>query len=350
MMPIKSMFFLFVIIVCLVLLASYAFTGSFEFYRSVELAMKTGSLSIGGVTPRVELILMNDTPTAFQSCTYLPTNCQFNGQQGTTRAIGVRAIIEDDNGNCDSWAGGNVMAYVCQGLVASCNAVNRDYPVTLGSPVKFTYSGCTNCYCNYTGTFSVQYWKRWENWTINVTATDDTSKFNQTNRTWFYIQLNSLAYPWTATGIGGAIPLGEVTMGYWNFSKGENITRNWGNIRLNITFNATDFKWNGVGPDFIEVHYNNFTVANMSGNPFSNPPNYENMSSSETLEAEFHPDNGIHRCGSDTCNQDEEFHTLSANLANYTLWWNIFTPTGIAGGTYTNSIYVNSYVMTGTGY
>ncbi|MDI6826520.1 MAG: hypothetical protein QMD36_05055 [Candidatus Aenigmarchaeota archaeon] len=330
------------IFVSLIFLASYLFTGTFELYRLIELAVKTGSLYIGGLYPRVERIYMNQTPTNIIECTYTPTVCSMSGTQGTTRATGIRATIVDENGDCDS---ATVNYYVCQGLVATC-AGNAAYTGALGSPVKYTVGTCTNCYCNFTGTFNLQYWRRWKNWTINVTVTDPTNRFNQTNRTWYYSQLVSLAYPWTSTGIGTAIPLGEVYMGQWNYggdvTQG-NVTRNWGNIRLNVTYNATDFTF---GTNTIDVHANTFAVSNRSGNPFGYPGQYRNMSSSPSIPVEFFPTGGMRRCGNNACSADEDG---APNWANYTLWWEIYVPMGLVGGTYTNSIEVSAYAYTAAG-
>jgi hypothetical protein len=345
-MFVKSMFFLFMIFLSSIFLVSYFLTGTLELQKLVELTVKTGSLYIGGLYPSVERIYLNQTPTNIIECTYTPSSCTMSGTQGASTPTGIRAWIKDQNGNCDTWASGSVVAYLCQGLVASCHAGNAAYTVTLSSPVKFSTPDCTNCHCNYTGSFNLQYWQRWGDWTINVTATDETNRFNQTNRTWYYAQLVSLAYPWTPSGIGAAIPLGEVYMGQWNFggdvTQG-NVTRNWGNVRLNVTYNATDFAYDG---NTINVHANTFAVSNRTGNPFGYPNEYKNMSSSPSIPVEFFPSGGMRRCGNDACSVDEDG---VPNWANYTLWWSIYVPTGLASGTYTNSIEVSAYAYTAAG-
>lgn len=341
-MTAKSVFFLFVIIICVVLLASYAFTGDFKFWEAINLAItpKTGVLQVGGTYPRVERVFMNQTPTAYE-CTYIPYACTMDSFSSTTRPTRINATIEDDNGDCE---GTTVTYWICPGLVPVCENANDIYTGSLISPSKYTIGSCVNCYCNFTNTFNLQFWQKWGNYTINITVRDatQTTWYNYTNRTWYYNPSPSLDYP-----VGGStIVLGSITtLGQWYFGMGANATRNTGNIRLNLTFNATNFTRAGGG--IINVHDNNFTVQNISGNPFSPATinNYKNMSANDWTIVEFFPTNGMYRCGSDTCDQDQYGRMGQLSLANYTLWWSVNTPLGIPGGLYTNGIDVGAWEM-----
>jgi hypothetical protein len=335
-MSAKSLFFLFVIIICLVLLTSYAFIGTFEFYRLAELAVKGGSLNIQGVAPKVIGIFLSQG-TEYLCSDTVPGNCPMNGNGGGTRATTVNAIVERLTGDCDS--GVTVNAYVCNFTVAVCNPQSSpapDYSLTSGwSAVKW---GPGNIYCNYTNTFNLDYFKHYGAWTINVSAVAGTFR-NDTRSRWYYNEFNYLDYPYPG---GASVPLGTVNAFAWNFGVGANTTRNIGNIRLNISYNATDF----TGPGgTIDVHDGNFTVQNVTGpaSPFTNVNSYENMSSSDSIEMWFHPSGGMKRCGNSACNQDENGGTYPNNLANYTLWWSVYVPS-ILAGLYQNTIYVNSYM------
>lgn len=359
MMPIKSIFFLFVIIICLVLLFSYTFTGGFEFWNIVEMALtKTGTLNIAGAVPMVVNIYLNETPTFLDTCDpYLSSACTIpmNENKNTTEII--NATIYDLNGDCDSVSPVfTVWAYICNNSfdyngVCNANTNNRIYSVQLGSPSKYN-----SLYCNFTATFNgIEYFRRWGNYTINVTVTDTTSNVNNTIRRAYYAQTIGFMYPYVSTTgtAGSTILLGSINnFDQWSNALGVNRTKNTGNVRLNLTWNTTNFTC--TTPVFTIP-----TNANPSGqNVFavgndSTRTNYAYMSTNQLLPVEFYPPSGMRRCGNYLCTIDEDSKACPGSCwSSYDLYWHINVSSGTpqcTAGDYTNSMRIdfNSYTTAG---
>jgi len=327
-MSAKSIFFLFLMIICLVLLVSYAFTGSFEFYRLIQLAIKTGTLQIGGKAPIVERIYINDSLTTMTECDpVLYGNCTLECNENGNRTYRINATIYDENGDCASFT--NVRAYLCQGSGA-CNSIVDIYEVPLSSPAQYGLR------CNFTGELrGIEYFRRWENWRINVTAFDTQNLPNNTVRNAYYNQKAGLIYPYPT---GDTIVLGTITnFDVWSLGLGGNTTKNTGNVRLNVTYNASDFT---CAANTIAITGTNYAVGNDT-----TMNNYMLINDDRYVPVQYFPAGGMRRCGNYPCLADEDG---APNWANYTLYWHINVPTGtpVCTPAYTNSIEVSQYAYT----
>ncbi len=360
-MTVKSIFFLLIIVVCLVLLTSYAFTGDLKFWEIITLGLKVGSLRIQGAAANVTYIFMNQStlagvPLPESMCSDTSSACTMDGFQNITRRTAVKTWVNRTSGDCDS-AGVSVVGFVCYGVVANCRPPTYDYIITSSTPNQLVLTGSKwggttgNWYCNYTGYFNLEYFKHNGTWTINITTVVD-SFTNYTLKRWYYAEMPGIEYPFIPNrGGGGAIPLGTVSSNQWNFGLGANISKNTGNVKLMVNWNVSNFTGAGY---WIDTHGScpsdgTFCVQNTTSNPFVVPENYENMScdnagpgSGEFIQVPFYPAGGVKRCGILDCSQDENTRTGPANQANYTLWWSIYIPAGQYATTYTNNINWNA--------
>lgn len=327
-LPSKSIFFLFVIAICVIFLISYAFSGSFAFWDAIGLALTNtaGVLRIGGQYPQVLKIYANASAGgAWAECAiFSESGCAFECLTDRTNTYRINATIYDANGDCNSFT--NVRAYVCNQTYGKmdCNQNIDTYEVLLGSPSQF---GTGGVYCNYTGTFGMEYFRRYGSWRINVTVFDTQNYGNSTVRNASYIQQPDLSYPYSLSGSGGTVDFGTVNIFdafFVDSSKG-NTTKNIGNVRLNVTYNASDF---GCSGNYITINDNpaNFAVANASS--MTNPANYKYINGTQTIPVDFFATGGMRRCGNYLCSQDEIGFGTNGGYANYTIWWPINVPSG----------------------
>jgi hypothetical protein len=301
--------------------------------------VKSGSLNIQGVPPTIIGIYLSQG-TEYLCSDTVPANCPMNGAAGGSQSITVKAVVQRNTGDCDS--GVTMSGYVCNNTLAICHPSSTpgaDYQITSG----WSMAAKSGIYCNYTNTFSIDYFKHNGPWTINISAASANGN-NNTRSRWYYTNLTAFSYPYVpAVGDGSSVPLGSVTLGLWNFGVGANISKNQGNMRLSLTWNATNFT---SGANSITVHNYTFCVQNISGNPFASTDNYQNMTSPPGPTADFtplpfYPSSGVLRCNTTACDKDEFGNTYPNNLANDTLWWSIFVPMGQAAGTYMDAIQFN---------
>jgi hypothetical protein len=193
----------------------------------------------------------------------------------------------------------------------------------------------------------MEYFRRYGSWRINVTASNNNVpvQSNSTIRNASYQSFALLQYPYPR---GDNIDLGTITaLDVFSLGKGANTTKNTGNIRLNLTWNATRFDCGGSAP-YINITdqsvppYSpaNFAVANTST---MTPSNYAFINGTSSIETQFFPGGGMRRCGNYLCSQDENLLGPTGGYANYTTYWHI----NVTGGTlvcspyYTNKISVN---------
>jgi len=353
-MTINSIFFLFVIVICLVLIGSYVFTGDFKFWEIITLGMKVGSLQIQGAFSNVTNVFMNYTVGGDGlPCSLNPGDCPLQGTQNLTKRITVKATINRSSGDCNS--GLTVIAHLCNGTQVTCRPSAADLYNIPGISLTFLtgqqWGGPNNnFYCNYSGFYDLEYYRHNGWWTVNVSVAGG-GYTNYTMKGWYMVEIPGYEYPFVpGIGTGGAIPLGTVSANQWNFGLGANVSKNTGNQRMIISFNASNFT---DGSAWIDVHgsassQGRFSVQNISGNPFGISQDYENMSydpttpgSGEFIPVPFYPDTGMKRCGNIACSQDEFGGTNPNNQANYTLWWSIYVPvTQVA--VYYNNINTNA--------
>jgi hypothetical protein len=335
-MSAKSILLLLLCVILTIFLSSLFIPSLDTMIRKIELAVSTGVLRIAGNAPEVREIYVNE-----YLCEENPPGPSIDGLAGNTLYPVFNATLFDINGDCNV---ADVHVYVCKNTTGlPCNANRADYNSQMTLYRQNTY------YCNFTASNSnlpLHYFERYGNWYINVTAYDpvNPSFYNSTMRYWRYNENGAFLYP-----VGGdVINLGDITLDSWN-NGGENTTRNIGNIRLNLTWNATDFICTDStcpGPNnVIEINGTNFCVENNTVR--TNECGYINTD--PLIRIEYFPTGGMRRCGNFDCSQDEEFRTYPNNLANYSLWWHINVLSPKESGIYRNKIEVVSRFYTDEG-
>ena len=180
------------------------------------------------------------------------------------------------------------------------------------------------------------------------------------NKTWRYNTLQAFIYPPAGPCVDRPdIILGDVSPGQWNNGTGCGpemeygcYLKNTGNIRINITWNSTNFTRSGGPADqFIGMEGDNFAIDD----------DFENSESPETrdlhvfmsaypdfTEKQFFPDynspgnSGVRRCKNTPCDTDEEYNTGAFNKAKYNITWHIEVPSALMSGEYNNTIEITS--------
>ena len=305
-----------------------------------------GRLSIGDTGPSDMKIYIQNEAGDWVECPEPPNfaNCykEINPDNyPSVETVPIRAEIYDQNGDCDS--GYNVNAYVCMNQTGS-NVCNENFDDPDGGSPTMTYLAKENNWCNYTGTYNtLDYWKKYGTWYINVTAWDNNipSAVYSITRKWYSTMRGSLVYPYP-DGDTSSIYLGDVNLGTWTENRGENVTRNTGNVRLNISWQATNFTCPLCSPqtDIVIDNSNEFFCIDNDANQGNGCVYFDAV----PLTTIWHfPTDGMRRCGSDTCSQDEDGNTGVANKGNYTTWYHIWVATGKTSGDYNNTIHISSY-------
>jgi len=298
-----------------------------------------GRLSIGDSGPIVEYIFIQNELGDWVQCPnalcYRQVTPGVNGEN-----VPIRAQIYDPNGDCD--ANYDVRFWVCKNETGSniCNEANRDTDIPTYLTGSFV-SPMVNNRCNWTATYPyLDYWKRYGNWYINVSAKDtNNNSWDSVQRVWINNRVKNVAYPYPS---GNIIDMGAINLGAWTDSIGANTTRNLGNTRSNVSFNSTNFSCTEAQciatptPIFIDGSAgteklcidNDITHLESSGCGF--------FDAAPQTEVWWFPTNGMLRCGTDTCSDDEV--AGGGNLASYTLYYHIKVSTGKTSGTYNNTI------------
>jgi len=331
---VKYTIIVFVVAVFVVFLFAVMFPTSFDQIRkAAELAIKTGQLTIGGKNPRVDQIYIED-----KACTNSASGPGVLGLADSSVNKVIKAYIADDNGNCNA---ATATAYVCDPNAGTCNQATRIWQ----SGMTFTNSPDGNVHCNFTvsSNFPLWFYYRWGDWKINVTVNDPSSLYNNTVQYWYYNQMSAAEYPYNPTGATidfGALPM----VGGWNDGRGGggttgNYIKNTGNIRVNVTWNSTDFSCTTpgtCGSDQIPITNSpdSFCVdrdTTRGGGAFSQ----QCMNANELIQSWYIPvaPASLKRCGSSGCATDEDGGTN----AYYLLYWHIYVP-NVREGTYQDNI------------
>ena len=293
---------------------------------NIELTV-SGILRVTGSPPQVIEIYVNES-----RCEETPPGPQVDGLAGNRVQLRFNATIFNINGNCNY----NTYVYMCKNTTGlPCTSDRYDYYSHMTLFQRDTYR------CNFTddNTLPLDYFERYGNWYVNVTATDSTnpSFTNNTQRFWKYNIMGVYLYPVSGVGGNDVIDIGDITLDSWN-TGGANATRNIGNIRLNMSWNVSDFICTDAtcpGPNnVIDIDGTNFCMDNDTDR--TNGCGYINTD--PTIKIDYYPSGGMRRCGNLACSQDEELRGGDLNLANYTLWWHINTTSPKDPGIYRNGI------------
>jgi hypothetical protein len=376
-MKLKTVFFSFVILFLLMLLTSFLFPTQLPgLYNMFEpLGSKVGTLSITGQAPQVMAIYMDDGVEE-KELTDDPYDMAVDGIACNNKSITFKAWIYDINGDCsdfDTDPDASITVYLCAppnsgpyigGPIPVCDENNKDYEIDL-DVVDVVWGGPgSNQNCNFTSStvpnWEVPYYDRWENWTVNVTVIDTDAIGDDLKKTWFYNVLGAFIYP--PAGDCSERPdmnLGSVTPGAWNDGTGCGVAdmesgcyiKNTGNIRLNMTWNATNFTHTTDSTQFIGMEGDNFAVDddNQRGEGVETRDTHVFMEAwpEPFVPREFYPDYGtadagLRRCDNTACERDEQGNTGANNKANYSVYWHVNVPSGLISGQYNNSIEITS--------
>ena len=372
-MKAKKVIFSFIILFLIILLIPLILPMYFPVVNQVFLDVTPrGVIHIAGAAPQVLNIYMNETPGADQLCTNDPAelpewycNIQNNNDPDTVcdvDPVTIKVEVFDENGNCeqmDDPGSGDIIAYICIPDLTEppqyCDEHNWDFRLTEDLWRRDSDLGLT---CNLTADLDWSFYERWGNWSINITVydVDDNAMTNTSNATFYREKFQSFVYPpydpsSTPCASDNTVDLGQVTLGSYNNGTGCDPAfmtygcwlKNIGNIRLNITWNASFFN-NTADPltYWIDVRYGNFSI-DKDATHTDGAEVY--MSDDLVTQVEFPTDAGrVQRCGGTTgvaCDDDEDGST---NEAKFDVYWHINVPPGLIGGDYENDIWANSHV------
>jgi len=304
----------FVFIVLLVFPTSFR-----NFLRVIKLDTVVGRLHIGNNPPEVIAIYINGTDCAINSC-------DFQGLEATNNTIEVKAKVSDIDLQCNE-TGFNATAYLCVGN-GPCNAALASHiiPLSLEGTRYDTY-------CNYTGIDGIEYWETPGNWTINVTVNDPESSYASLTDPWINGEITGFLFPEGGT----VLDFGTLTTNAWNDALPKNgngnISWNTGNVKLNITWNATNFT-NTANPSArIPIDPDRFVIDN-------DPVRYGGTGSfeknlTELVPVEAYPSGGFPVCHSFNCPVDSD-------SGKQRIYWHLYIGT-VSAGDYENKIEISWY-------
>jgi len=299
--------------------------------RIVELSVAHGYLSLGNKPPEVPVIYIDKT-----DC--MTGTCSFTGTAGQAVSMEVTAKIRDDNGNCDGFSAPT--AYLCVGT-GPCNAGTKTHTLTL-STLQSHYDESGNpsdngIYCNYTGTISIEYYETPGDWKVNVTVYDG-EYYASNASSWTNGEIVGFKFPLS----GDTINFGSLDMGTWNDALPKNgngnISWNTGNVKLNITWNATNFTETTHTPPAPEEYTipigasspSNFIIDN-DGTRGGGSGFEEYLIENTPIEA--YPSGGFGICTS---------HDCSGTPGKQPIYWHLYIGTGKREGDYQNDIVITA--------
>lgn len=325
----------FVFVVVLLLAVVFSLLISMEKTRVILLQVYT-YLTIGDSPSEVEKIfILNENgqwaecpdPPAYGSCYVQPT-------PDSVESVSIRIQVYDENGDCHQSV---VNVYVCKNETGSiCNAGNADPDG--GSPtVNFLTQSPDTLRCNFTATYgALRYFKKYGIWRINATTRDpNRPEVNSIVKAFLNSMVPSLTYPYPS---GNSIFLGDITLDSWNENRGANVTRNTGNVRLNISWLSTNFTCPTCSPP-ASIIIDNVNERYCIDNDQNRADGCGYFNAISLTPVWWYPDDGIRRCGVQDCNQDED--PADGNQANFTLYYHIYVISPKAAGNYNNTLTLN---------
>jgi hypothetical protein len=323
----------------------------------VRLGVMQGQLSVSGVAPKVIALYMQDItdpPYTMALLTSAPAGAPLFSPKGDlNKTIRLNATVISKTGDCQS----GFTWYVCTndtGQTSTCRPAVATYVNSSATPVQqwtclVDGATCTNCCCNYTATIQLEYYKYCGLSAVNGTGTTVSGYQNSTLGYWKSNDVIGMYYPYDALTqtIGNVINLGGVNVGTWNPGLAANYTKNGGNIKFKMFWNATNFT-GGTPPDVIPIYdCGSICVPPETGNTTFAVDN-DTLRMSNGFPGYISPDNktqiqyptyNVLRCGNYGCSQDER--KIGLNWASFQLWWHLWIESGKSAGTYTNTIQLN---------
>ncbi len=309
-----------------------------EAVSSISLAVRYGRLSIGDSGPIAQSIYVLSSSTGeWEACPDPPSygSCQKQSNPDGTVTLNIKAQIYDLNGDCGSGSGYNVNFYVCRNTsnAPPCDSAEHD-----GASLTASFDSQNGNYCNYTADYTaLEYWKKYGLWYINVSARDpQNNSWSSITKGWFNVMTPSLVYPYPS---GDSIYLGAVNLGSWTDNVGANTTRNTGNVRVNTSWQSSNFTCPTCTPqtDIIIDNSNEFFCIDNDTNRANSCGWFDAVPPTSVW---WFPTNGMRRCGNLACSDDET--PGGGNLASYTQWYHIYITTGKTSGDYNNTITISS--------
>ena len=310
-----------IIIVAILALSLFAFTGLGYFTGHL---IRTGQFALGNIAPIVQEVYLNG-----QHATANPNDVIINPVEDSTKAIYIKATIQDSNGNCNDFTSSNGTAYLCSGVV-TCDSTTANYTIAnLAYNSTDGQWGAGGIYCNLSGgPANLEFFDLNGTWTVNVTVTDGIVNSTASVKNWTYGELPAFTY-----ATGGVVNMGTLSLSQWNNGTGQNQTKNTGNIVLDLKWNATNFT--GSNPDnTLNITGDNYIIDDdaLSPDDTGNLPQ-QFINADHNVQVLFSPGSGLLRCSSVAC--------LNQN-ATMQIYWHIYLPAGLKADTYTNSIEVSA--------
>jgi hypothetical protein len=327
-----------------------------------ELAISTayGRLSIGDENSTMEYIFMNmNGGGTYFLCPNWPDygSCQNNPVEddaGGARAITILAQIYDPNNDCNT---DDIYIYVCPNSTLPNNLCYGGQSSEVGAPsVIFATKSQDGLHCNFSATYSLNFFRRYGVWRVNATTRDPnvgTGNFYSSIMKGHSVGMSHYyKYPYIGNAQQGSeIFFGPASLAVnaWTNGTAQNTTKNTGNSRFNMSFSSNNFTCNNV----VQCSNSNITIdLAYSGLVVDNDTSHTDGSSIPFDAIPMNtiwwfPPNGVRRCNNTACNLDDEgISSPNGNRANFTISYDIYinaSAQSIPAGTYNNTFNITTY-------
>jgi len=344
----KIVLTIFIIAILVILVISIILSGGFgNFLKNIRLALVHGQFQIiGEPATVVGIYLEHFYPTQdFTNCTDTYTDCWTDPLENSTRNPTIKVMIRDGNGDCNNDALFDVYVTVCTPGMSTCSAANFDRTVEL----TFDSQSLDNAYCNYSyqGTLlGFDYYETPGDWGIYANVTDDDGTTWNSNEPYEhrfeYTALAAFLYP----AAGSTVGMGTLSLGMWNYGTGDTGTdpeaKNIGNVKQNVTWNASDFQRQGGGATLQITGFNYVIDDDKDG--VSDLDNFQQVyiNDDPTQEIIFPfnssavPPTYLDVCSNFNCDGLGDYD------ARFNIYWHIEIPAGQQAGTYSNDITITN--------
>ena len=301
--------------------------GMFYFNDTAGFSNSTDKLcfTTANVMPDILSVLLSDTTGSYDNCT--ATTCTLTPVAGSNISLAAQVVISDNDQDCDTNAG-QVWLHLCynNSEYTTCNEALHNW--TAWRLNQVTRSGLV---CNYV-------------FSQNLTAADGTPEFFRLPGSYMYYINASDGIAGNTNDAEGAgtwrfgslaavnftpsliLGNGTVTLGTWNNGTTEYNMTNFGNIVVDILWNATNpvsgaSTWILNGSDMILDDDPGFDKDGgvLPAVFINGTPQFYNLST------------GIEVCLTAMCNNPDINETLPTH-------WHIALPLGLPQGTYTTTI------------
>jgi len=339
----KFIFVVFLIAFLAIIAISITLSGGVDkFIENVRLALVQGRFEIKAQPPTVEAIYLEHPISGLANCTENYLDCSTDPDEGYIRYPTIIAMVRDTSGDCDTQDSAYVT--VCTPGMVECNNVTYDRAAKL----NFLAKSSDNAYCNFsTNVIGFDYYETPGDWGIYANATDG-ARWNSNEPysvRFYYTPKPAFSYP----ASGSLVDMGVLRVGEWNNGTGDAGTpptnpaaQNIGNVKQNVTWNASDFT---TGIYTFQIDGTNYVIDDDKDGT-SDVDNFEEVyiDNDPTKEVMFPynasvvppVDGYLDVCSNFDCDG------VNDQDAKFNIYWHINIPIGQEPGTYSNDISITN--------